>query len=94
MSPGRLSAQSLQCSSPAATAGDNPADLPARVTRISDDDPAILRLLADQGLCPGSTVTVRTPDANSELVLLEHDGGAPASLPQDTAAALWLVGRG
>lgn len=64
------------------------------VTRISDDDPAILRLLAAHGLRPGSTVTVGTPDTGSASIPLQHDSGEMASLPHDAGAALWLVDRG
>lgn len=64
------------------------------VTRISDDEPAILRLLADHGLRPGSTVTVGTPDTASGMIPLEDAGGVLASLPRHAAAALWLVARG
>ncbi|GAA1360854.1 metal-dependent transcriptional regulator [Arthrobacter rhombi] len=64
------------------------------VTRISDDDPAILRLLAGHGLGPGSVVTVRIRDANSELLFLEYDDGELASLPREAAAAIWLVNKG
>lgn len=64
------------------------------VTRISDDDPTILRLLAGLDLRPGSTVTVGIRDTGSGSIPLQHDGGEMASLPHDAAAALWLVDRG
>ncbi|WP_372697282.1 metal-dependent transcriptional regulator [Arthrobacter sp. JSM 101049] len=63
------------------------------VTRISDDDPAVLRLLAGHGLRPGSMITVGTRDAGSSSIPLEYDGGGLAPLPDDAAAALWLVTR-
>ncbi|WP_417219812.1 metal-dependent transcriptional regulator [Arthrobacter sp.] len=63
------------------------------VTRISDDDPAVLRLLADQGLGPGSVIVLGTSTADAGTVSIEHDGGTLASLPSDAAAALWLVAR-
>ncbi|KAA9108354.1 metal-dependent transcriptional regulator [Microbacterium rhizomatis] len=54
-----------------------------RVLRISDRDPALLRLLDDAGLRPGTRVEVR--DA-STLVL----DGAPLDLPDGAARAVWL----
>jgi len=64
------------------------------VTRISDDDPAVLQLLAGHGLGPGSVIVLGTPTAGSGTVSVEHDGGVLASLPREAAAALWLVDKG
>lgn len=63
------------------------------VTRISDDDPAILRLLAEHDLRPGSTIVLGAQTAGSTTVSVEYDDGGLTSLPQDAAAALWLVDR-
>lgn len=63
------------------------------VTRISDDDPAVLRLLAGHGLGPGSVIVLGTSTADAGTVSIEHDGGTLASLSHDAAGALWLVDK-
>lgn len=54
-----------------------------RVLRVSDRDPALLRVLDDAGVRPGTVVQVQ--DA-STLVL----DGTPLALPEGAAEAVWL----
>lgn len=65
---------------------DAPAGHSGTVLRVSDRDPAILRLLADAGIGPGSRLTV----VDSGTVRLEAGQSHPFSA--DVAAAVWLTG--
>jgi DtxR family Mn-dependent transcriptional regulator len=62
-----------------AALSDLPLDTPARIVRVSDEDPARLRYLAELGLVPGAYVTVvrRAPyEGPIELRVDDAVGGA------------------
>jgi DtxR family transcriptional regulator, Mn-dependent transcriptional regulator len=71
------------------------ADVPARISRITDQDPGVLAYLADHGLVPGATLRVvdRAPfDGPVTVVLAEHpadreDAATPAP-PEAAPVAL------
>ncbi|MBX0299017.1 metal-dependent transcriptional regulator [Cryobacterium sp. 1639] len=65
---------------------DAPAGHSGTVLRVSDRDPAILRLLADAGIGPGSNVTV------VDSATLRLDAGQAHPFSADVAAAVWLTG--
>ena len=56
----------------------------ARVLRVSDRDPGLLRALEDAGVRPGAEVTV------TDAAALAIDG-APLCLPSGAAQAVWLT---
>ncbi len=58
---------------------DVPAGQTVRVARVVDDDPALLRYLAELGLVPAATVTVvsRSPFAGPLHVRVGHDSSVP-----------------
>src|SRR5215510_3183765 len=47
-----------------------PLDTPLKVTRITDQDPAFLRFIENNGLKPGQSVEVETRDAAADAVVL------------------------
>ncbi|SFR91239.1 iron (metal) dependent repressor, DtxR family [Agromyces sp. CF514] len=60
----------------------------ARVIRISDRDPDVLRSLADCGIVPG--IEVRVTDAAGDRVTLQA-AGEVAELAHEVAAAIWVT---
>jgi DtxR family transcriptional regulator, Mn-dependent transcriptional regulator len=66
------------------------ADVPARISRITDQDPGVLAYLADHGLVPGATLRVvdRAPfDGPVTVVLDERRADATADATADAEAA-------
>lgn len=61
------------------------------VTRISDDDPGLLRLLARHGLRPGSIMDASATETRGSVALTPHDGGAQVVLLPEAARALWVI---
>jgi DtxR family transcriptional regulator, Mn-dependent transcriptional regulator len=68
--------------SPGAPLAELAPEVPARVNRITDQDPEVLAYLADQGLVPGATVWVveRAPfDGPVTVVVAPPGSGEPGS---------------
>lgn len=61
------------------------------VTRISDEDPGLLRLLARHGLRPGSLVEIAAADASGSIALTPHGDDARVVLRPEATRALWLI---
>ncbi|MGO1515853.1 MAG: metal-dependent transcriptional regulator [Arthrobacter sp.] len=61
------------------------------VTRISDEDPGLLRLLARHGLRPGALVDIAAAEANGSLALAPHDDEARVVLRPEAIRALWVT---
>ncbi|GAA1756963.1 metal-dependent transcriptional regulator [Agromyces humatus] len=68
--------------------GDASAGHAGAVIRISDRDPAVLRLLHECGIGPGTVVTVT--DVSPEAVVVEAHGTA-RRLPAEAALAIWMA---
>ncbi len=68
--------------------GDASTGHSGAVIRISDRDPAVLRLLYELGIGPGTVVTVT--DVSSEAVTVEAQGAAQR-LPVEAAHAIWVA---
>lgn len=60
------------------------------ITRISDDDPALLAVLAEQGVLPGTVMTLGTGDAGVARPDLRI-GSQPVRIPAAATSALWLL---
>ena len=68
--------------------GDATAGHSGAVIRISDRDPAVLRLLDELGIGPGTLLTVT--DVSSRTVTVEAQGAA-RRLPAEAALAIWVA---
>ena len=63
---------------------------PARVARVPDSDPALLRYVSELGLLPGAQVAVVRKDPFGGPLYLDVGGNASTS---DAAAALKIIGQ-
>lgn len=61
-----------------------------RVERISDDDPELLRFLADRGIVYGTQLTVLEPEPFSDGVRVSIVDHEPINLGGIAAAAVWV----
>ena len=68
--------------------GDASTGHSGAVIRISDRDPAVLRLLHELGIGPGTLLTVT--DVSSQTVTVEAQGAA-RRLPAEAARAIWVA---
>ena len=68
---------------------DTPAGHSGAVIRISDRDPAVLRLLYELGIGPGTVITVT--DVSSEAVTVEAAPGTAQRLPIEAARSIWVA---
>jgi DtxR family Mn-dependent transcriptional regulator len=70
--------------------GDAPDGLDARIVRISDRNPELLRYLKSQGIVPGAEVAVvrRRPFGGALVVRL---AGGELDLGDEAAAAVWVA---
>ena len=68
---------------------DTPAGHSGAVIRISDRDPAVLRLLYELGIGPGTVITVT--DVSSEAVIVEAAPGTARRLPIEAALSIWVA---
>ncbi|GAA1798003.1 metal-dependent transcriptional regulator [Agromyces neolithicus] len=68
--------------------GDAPQGHSGAVIRISDRDPAVLRLLHDLGIGPGTVLTVT--DVSTETITVQAQGAA-RRLPAEAALAIWVA---
>jgi DtxR family transcriptional regulator, Mn-dependent transcriptional regulator len=75
-------------SEPCVLLGDATSGHSGAVIRISDRDPAVLRLLHELGIGPGTVVTVT--DVASDTVTVEAQG-ATQRLPLEAAHAIWVA---
>ena len=75
-------------SEPAVLLGEAPPGHSGAVIRISDRDPAVLRLLHELGIGPGTLLTVT--DVSSQTVTVEAQGAA-RRLPAEAALAIWVA---
>ncbi|MGO4595237.1 metal-dependent transcriptional regulator [Leifsonia sp. 2TAF2] len=66
------------------------AGAPVTVVRISDSDPAVLRLLRDLGIGLDTAVTVEAHGPSTGPVTV-HVGGATVSLSETAAGAVWVA---
>jgi len=79
---------------PAATTLDlAPTSRPLRLVRVADDDPALLRHLADLGLHLDTAMTVLEHQTYAGLVLLEVNG-AEQRLGTTAARSIWVSDLG
>jgi DtxR family Mn-dependent transcriptional regulator len=65
-----------------------PLNLPLRVARVADQDPAFLRFIENHHLKPGQTVVVESRDAAADAVLLRGRGGLPITMGARAASKL------
>ena len=87
--------------SPGAPLVELAPEVPARISRITDQDPQVLAYLADRGLVPGATVWVveRAPFEGPVTVRVEPpapeagDVGPAKPVPEPPAAAVALAHR-
>ena len=72
-----------------------PLDMPLRVTRVSDQDPAFLRFIESNGLKPGQGIEVESRDAAADSVRLRMAGGATMTIGARAASKVLVekVGR-
>lgn len=63
-----------------------PVDVPHRITRIVDQEPAFLRFIEDRELMPGQTVTVETRDDLADAIRLRSESGRETTLGTRTAS--------
>ena len=68
--------------------GDASTGHSGAVIRISDRDPAVLRLLHELGIGPGTLLTVT--DVSSQTITVEAQGAA-RRLPAEAALAIWVA---
>lgn len=61
-----------------------------RVERISDDDPELLRFLADRGIVYGVHLTILEPEPYSDGVRVSIGEHEPINLGRIAAAAVWV----
>jgi DtxR family Mn-dependent transcriptional regulator len=75
---------------------DAVADRPMRVRRISDEDPRLLRELAEHGIGLDATlVRAASPDASAKAaVVVTVDGSAARPLTPAAASAVWVSDAG
>jgi DtxR family Mn-dependent transcriptional regulator len=67
---------------------DCPMNVPQRVARVLDQDPAFLKFLERQGLIPGAALTVEKREPQSEAVKIRSPKGEELSLGLATAAKI------
>lgn len=71
-----------------------PSGRQVRIERIRDEDPALLRQVAELGLLPGTVVTVVTvarADAVLDAVTVTGADGAPRSISRDICQSIFVV---
>lgn len=61
------------------------------VTRISDENPGLLRLLARHGLRPGAVVDIAEAETAGSMVLTPHEDSARVVLRSEATRGLWVI---
>ncbi len=64
----------------------------ATVQYVQDDDPAMLRVLAEAGLRPGVACTLLRDDTPNGLLWIATNGGEPVALDQVVAGQVFVAG--
>ncbi len=73
---------------------DAAADRPMRVRRISDEDPRLLRELAEHGIGLDATLVREAASGSPGAVRVTVDGSAARPLTPAAASAVWVSDAG
>lgn len=68
-----------------------PSGQQVRIERIRDEDPSLLRQVAELGLLPGTIVTVTRADASAAALTVTGADGAPRSISRDICQSIFVV---
>ena len=71
-----------------------PVDLPLRVARVADQDPAFLRFIENNNLKPGQTVVVGSRDTAADAVVLRVRDGQTITIGARAASKLLVESLG